>query len=1067
MTALSKTMSMSKQPIYPKARRALLIFIEGLAVLALIIGIAGGALAWRLSRGPMDIGFAREYVEEALKRPDRGYVNFDAVVLHWPDLRGSLYLGVSGANVFNEKDVKILSIDEAAISLSRPHLLIGQIAPQALILKKLALRVIRKGDGSFHLDYDAPKDKPPQQAGGSNVFEKILTYVAKPGAARGGESDLGTLQRLSIEQARVVIVDDVRDMSWSLPSVDASFYSAEEGLRADVSAALPHESEAAAFDNADLSIKALYDWDAGDIDIKGDIKHMDIAALAAKVNAPAIWQKQNIVIDANIEASLDSDLKLTAAQGVISSDKGAFSHDFIAADTIPYSNFELKAAYDSAQQSLDIGGIAVKLADVSVSGHGKFAGSFETGFRGPVHVGIEELAQSAIVPVWPQGLKDEPITEWVLEKLQDGTFRNVYADGEVALIPATGEEGKRQWSFSAEKAMAGFDFEGMTIHYKWGMSPVTEARGQGRFDIDKEYLKVAVESGKLKDMNIPEADLQFHDLLKTGAGMADLAIKLQGPLPTLLDYVTEDPVSVQHGIDASKAKGSVDLLLELDFPTLADVKKSQFEIGVSGAMNNVDLPDVLKGLNLSGESFDVAVKDGLFSLQGEGKIGGRSAKISYEEFLSREGKPYHYKVKADITADQNLRAHLGIDLDDFLQGSVPVSASYTKENAQKAVADIALNLKPARLFFEPFGYDKPPGVDGRANLKAHLLDGDIQEITGLDLAATNLSASGGHLKFSAYNGEVLPSYGRFDNLQVQATKANLEFERGQSGQYKIVLKGRQADLRPLLESENKNKDGAYDEPAILLSVDVATLRTKGGEAISAAKLYVDIDSKGRYNQLEMDGVAGGGDIYLRYKPDQQGKRTFRLEADDAGAALKAFGVYDKIKGGKMVIYGEPIRGVYDRNLVGVAELTNFKVVGAPALAKLLGAMSLPGVLNLLNNDGIAFTKLEAGFDWLYRPKGSLLVLKDGRTSGNSLGLTFDGSFDNAAETISVSGTLVPLSGINEAISSIPVIGQILSGGSGSIFAATYKMEGDSEDPKVSVNPLSVLAPGILRRILFE
>jgi hypothetical protein len=58
--------------------------------------------------------------------------------------------------------------------------------------------------------------------------------------------------------------------------------------------------------------------------------------------------------------------------------------------------------------------------------------------------------------------------------------------------------------------------------------------------------------------------------------------------------------------------------------------------------------------------------------------------------------------------------------------------------------------------------------------------------------------------------------------------------------------------------------------------------------------------------------------------------------------------------------------------------------------------------------------------------------------------------------------------VNKAIGSIPLIGDVLTGGTGALIAATYKMKGrGGKDPEVSVNPLSVLTPGILRRILFE
>ncbi|HNQ92243.1 MAG TPA: hypothetical protein PKI93_04855, partial [Alphaproteobacteria bacterium] len=64
--------------------------------------------------------------------------------------------------------------------------------------------------------------------------------------------------------------------------------------------------------------------------------------------------------------------------------------------------------------------------------------------------------------------------------------------------------------------------------------------------------------------------------------------------------------------------------------------------------------------------------------------------------------------------------------------------------------------------------------------------------------------------------------------------------------------------------------------------------------------------------------------------------------------------------------------------------------------------------------------------------------------------------------------VVPMSEVNNLVSKIPLIGNLLTGGKGgALIAATYTMKGDTEDPTVFVNPLSVLAPGFLRSILFE
>jgi len=65
------------------------------------------------------------------------------------------------------------------------------------------------------------------------------------------------------------------------------------------------------------------------------------------------------------------------------------------------------------------------------------------------------------------------------------------------------------------------------------------------------------------------------------------------------------------------------------------------------------------------------------------------------------------------------------------------------------------------------------------------------------------------------------------------------------------------------------------------------------------------------------------------------------------------------------------------------------------------------------------------------------------------------------------GTLVPAYTINSFLGQVPVLGPLIVGREGEgIFALTYRVRGSANDPSVTVNPLSALAPGFLRR-LFE
>ena len=74
------------------------------------------------------------------------------------------------------------------------------------------------------------------------------------------------------------------------------------------------------------------------------------------------------------------------------------------------------------------------------------------------------------------------------------------------------------------------------------------------------------------------------------------------------------------------------------------------------------------------------------------------------------------------------------------------------------------------------------------------------------------------------------------------------------------------------------------------------------------------------------------------------------------------------------------------------------------------------------------------------------------------------------DTIDLSGTIIPAYVLNSIVGHLPVIGDILTGGDGEgVFAATYRAQGPLKDAAITVNPLTALAPGILRDLfkLFE
>jgi len=87
--------------------------------------------------------------------------------------------------------------------------------------------------------------------------------------------------------------------------------------------------------------------------------------------------------------------------------------------------------------------------------------------------------------------------------------------------------------------------------------------------------------------------------------------------------------------------------------------------------------------------------------------------------------------------------------------------------------------------------------------------------------------------------------------------------------------------------------------------------------------------------------------------------------------------------------------------------------------------------------------------------------------GNVLGGTVAGTVNLAEQTLSLSGTFVPIYALNNFFAKIPILGFALGGNSGEgLIGVTYRLSGSLSDPVLTVNPVSAIAPGIFRK-MFE
>jgi hypothetical protein len=198
-------------------------------------------------------------------------------------------------------------------------------------------------------------------------------------------------------------------------------------------------------------------------------------------------------------------------------------------------------------------------------------------------------------------------------------------------------------------------------------------------------------------------------------------------------------------------------------------------------------------------------------------------------------------------------------------------------------------------------------------------------------------------------------------------------------------------------------------------------------------------------------VNGGAPIHGQVTP-RGARSAVGLASEDAGAVLRSAGLLTQARKGELDLRLEPAPklGEYDVDLT----IKNTRIKDAPAMAALLNAISLVGLLDEMAGQGIFFSSIDSKM----RITPTEVKVLSGSAVGPSMGLSFDGTVDTVAGLLNLRGAISPIYLLN-------AVGSLLTRKGEGVFAFNYTLTGPLAKPKVSVNPLSGLAPLFLRNLM--
>ena len=293
----------------------------------------------------------------------------------------------------------------------------------------------------------------------------------------------------------------------------------------------------------------------------------------------------------------------------------------------------------------------------------------------------------------------------------------------------------------------------------------------------------------------------------------------------------------------------------------------------------------------------------------------------------------------------------------------------------------------------------------------------------------------------------------------------VKVERG-NDIYKVVVRGNLGDARPIIRSfsdaSRASASAARTGGNANIDFDVALNILTGfnDEALTKSTIKASL-RKGILRQLQLAARLGPSPLTVQTLQKGAGSQLL-VQSENAGALLRFVDIYRRMQGGDIIL--ESALG--DGAQKGYVMLRGFTIRNEPALKRIVPSQTQiernrNGGDRRIDVNEANFTKARVDFV----RNGGRIDFSDAAIWGAHIGFTLDGYLDYPKDRIDISGTFVPAYGLNNVFAQVPLFGPLLGGGQyGGLFAVNFRLSGSANNPTVTVNPLSAVAPGIFRKL---
>ena len=627
---------------------------------------------------------------------------------------------------------------------------------------------------------------------------------------------------------------------------------------------------------------------------------------------------------------------------------------------------------------------------------------------------LDRLPVDQINVYWPQGLAPKP-RHWVTTNLSKGEATNaiVHLKGKLKLVD--------QLKFEVVSLSGNIDAKGVDVAYLGNLPKITNTSGHCQYTKSNFVIDA---QGTCEGMTVKNAHLDISQLDQETHHI-DIDLEVEGGVKPALSLISQKPLQLPQklGLNPDLFEGEAKTHLLLSFPLSDTAGLDSVSVKSTSIIKNAQLIHPKLNQIMSQGDLNLSVSNNLLSVDGTAVVFGHPAEIKAHKNLKNDDRSLIVDGK-DTKNDPNLGAFFM----SFSNGRVSGYADLTK---------IAYDI-PIALFM------KEGGEKGALNFSGQY-ENDVLTLSDWDLVFGSARATGMAVLNPDKEQEITLKQAKIGELIASAQI------RVHNKEINVNANLDKVDLDHVFH--HYSTDESPSNWSVTADLNVKKMILSDKINFGPSKI-IYTDKQGDLTSLKIQSNDPGKfEVYI--SPEQDHLKSIMLSCDNAGDILDYFMPNNDFEGGSLNLVGQLSGQPGERLFKAEVDLRDFVAVKAPVLAQIISLSSLDGILRTLSGQGVSFSntigRLEVNKDQV--------TLRDIHASGPSIALTLNGTVNLVTDNVAIEGELFPVNSVNMALSYIPLLGTMLGGSKNrGIISTAFRVRGKRQDPVITANPLSTIAP---------